>query len=241
MVSNTCIPPLTEIFNTYGEDLTNAQLLSQYGFILDMNDNDRVSWTAAEVLRILIPDRCDDSELKEFLTDLREALPLIPLDHALFEHSQLVRFNPLTIDEFCVNSEGKISHHLWILLLFLACRAMRSCVDFGISSRRLLDLQLDLESMVLADDDDDDQTGTLPRTLPEGFDPELLGLLLHMSSSIATLCSERKHTSGKAESSTLDLFELLDVSLIICVLIAMLNLLLRRVFQMIDLAHDMRS
>jgi hypothetical protein len=220
MVSNTCIPPLTEIFNTYGEDLTNAQLLSQYGFILDMNDNDRVSWTAAEVLRILTPGQCDDSELKGILTDLRQALPLIPLDHALFEHSQLVHFNPLTIDEFCVNSEGKISHHLWILLLLLACKAMRPCTEFGINSRRLLDLQLDLESI---------------ETLPDGFDPELLGLLVHMSSSIATLCSER---SGK---STLELFELLDVSLIICVLIAMLNLLLPRVSQMTDLGHDMRS
>ena len=212
MVSNTCIPPLTEVFNTYGEGLTNAQLLSQYGFILDMNDNDRVSWTATEVLRILAPGQYTDRDLEEFLTDLRQAVPLIPANHVLFEHSQLVYFNPLTIDEFCLNSEGKISHHLWVLLLLVACRAVRLYLsgDFGVNLRRLLDLQVDLESLVLTDDDDDDEVGTSPRS--DVFDPELLGLLLEMSSSIITLCFTRKHTSGKPGISNLDLFDLLDVS-----------------------------
>ena len=214
MVSNTCIPPLTEVFNTYGDDLTNAQLLSQYGFILDMNDNDRVSWTASEVLHILAPGQCTDGDLEEFLTHLRQAVPLIPTDHVLFEHSQLVYFNPLMIDEFCLNSEGKISHHLWILLLLVACRGavrLYLSVDIGANLRRLLDLQVELESLVSADDDDGDDVETSPRT--DDFDPELLGLLLQMSSSIATLCFERKRTSGKPGYSSLDLFELLDVSL----------------------------
>jgi hypothetical protein len=212
MVSNTGIPPLTEVFNTYGDGLTNAQLLSQYGFILDMNDNDRVSWTATEVLHILAPGQFTDRDLKEFLTCLRQAVPLIPTNHVLFEHSQLVYFNPLTIDELCLNSEGKISHHLWVLLLLVACRAVQLylSVDFGVNLRRLLDLQVDLENLVSADDDDDDEVGTSPpRT--DGFDLQLLGLLLEMSSSIATLCSTRKHTSGKPGFSNLDLFDLLDV------------------------------
>ena len=212
MVSNTCIPPLTEVFNTYGEGLTNAQLLSQYGFILDMNDNDRVSWTATEILHILAPGQYTDRDLEEFLTDLHQAVPVIPTNHVLFEHSQLVYCNPLTIDEFCLNSEGKISHHLWILLLLVACRAVRLylSVDFGVNLGRLLDLQVNLESLVSADDDDDDEVGTSPRT--DGFDPELLGLLLEMSCSVATLCFTRKHTSGKPGISNLDLFDILDVS-----------------------------
>ena len=210
MVSNTYIPPFTEIFNTYGEDLTNAQLLSQYGFILDLNENDRISWTAAQVLRILAPSHCTESDLQELLTHLRQTLPLIPSDHALFKHSQLVCLNPLTLDEFCLNDDGKVSHQLWNLLLLLACRAVKLYVnvDFGVILRRLLDLQFDLESLISADD----EAEASPGTKPEELDRELLGLLLHMSSSVATLCSERKHTSGKAGSSNLDLFELLDVS-----------------------------
>jgi len=126
-------------------------------------------------------------------------VPLIPTDHVLFEHSQLIYFNPLTIDEFCLNSEGQISHHLWILLLLVACRAVR--FDFGVNFRRLLDLQADLESL-------DDKVGTSPRT--NSFDPELLGLLLETSSSIATLCLNRKRTSIATRDSTSDLFYILD-------------------------------
>ena len=215
MVSNTCIPPLTEVFNTYGDSLTNAQLLSQYGFILDLNDNDRVSWTATEVLHMLVPGQFTDRDLNDYLTDLRQAVSLIPANHVLFQHSQLVYFNPLMIDELCLNSEGKISHHLWILLLLIACRAVRLYlgVDFGVNLMRLLDLQVDLESLVSADDDDDDDykvETSSPRT--DDFDPELLGLLLEMSSSIATLCFKRKHTSGKPGFPNLDIFDLLDVS-----------------------------
>jgi hypothetical protein len=44
MVSNALISPRTEVFNTYGEHLTNAQLLACYGFALDGNDNDIVNF-----------------------------------------------------------------------------------------------------------------------------------------------------------------------------------------------------
>jgi SET domain-containing protein 6 len=166
-----------------------------------MNDNDRVSWTATEVLHVLAPGRYTNADLNAFLTQLRQAVPLIPTNHVLFEHSQIVYFNPLSIDEFCLNSEGKISHYLWILLLLVACRAMQ--LDFGGIFKRLLDLQVDLESL-------DDKAGTSPRT--DCFDPELLGLLLEMSSSIAALCLKRKRTSAQPGVSTFDLFDFLDVS-----------------------------
>ena len=44
MVSNVPISPWTEVFNTYGEHLTNAQLLTRYGFALDENANDVVTF-----------------------------------------------------------------------------------------------------------------------------------------------------------------------------------------------------
>lgn len=53
MVTNLYIPPFIEIFNTYGEDLSNAQLLARYGFALsDGNDNDIVSWDLDELEEI---------------------------------------------------------------------------------------------------------------------------------------------------------------------------------------------
>jgi len=44
MVSNAPILPYSEVFNTYGENLTNAQLLVRYGFALDENENDCITW-----------------------------------------------------------------------------------------------------------------------------------------------------------------------------------------------------
>jgi hypothetical protein len=38
------------VFNTYGETLTNAQLLARYGFVLDSNDNDVIAWDLEELV-----------------------------------------------------------------------------------------------------------------------------------------------------------------------------------------------
>ncbi|EJD07545.1 uncharacterized protein FOMMEDRAFT_24889 [Fomitiporia mediterranea MF3/22] len=49
MVTNDFVPPFSEVFNTYGEHLTNAQLLVRYGFILDINENDVLLWNARQL------------------------------------------------------------------------------------------------------------------------------------------------------------------------------------------------
>ncbi|EKM50379.1 uncharacterized protein PHACADRAFT_152301 [Phanerochaete carnosa HHB-10118-sp] len=49
MVSNRLIPAGEEVFNTYGEQLTNAQLLARYGFALDGNENDIVGFEWADM------------------------------------------------------------------------------------------------------------------------------------------------------------------------------------------------
>jgi hypothetical protein len=41
--------PASEVFNTYGARLTNAELLVRYGFVLDANDNDILTWTTEEI------------------------------------------------------------------------------------------------------------------------------------------------------------------------------------------------
>ncbi|CAL1714868.1 unnamed protein product [Somion occarium] len=53
MCTNLPIPPRTEVFNTYGPELTNAQLLVRYGFALPSNDNDVVSWKPDELSNMM--------------------------------------------------------------------------------------------------------------------------------------------------------------------------------------------
>jgi hypothetical protein len=49
MVVNAAITPGEEVFNTYGAKLSNAELLVRYGFLLDANDNDILTWTTEEI------------------------------------------------------------------------------------------------------------------------------------------------------------------------------------------------
>jgi len=50
MVTNAPIEANEEIFNTYGETLSNAELLVRYGFILDENEHDVVAWKLDELV-----------------------------------------------------------------------------------------------------------------------------------------------------------------------------------------------
>ncbi|KIY68528.1 SET domain-containing protein [Cylindrobasidium torrendii FP15055 ss-10] len=85
MVSNTVIPS-GEVFNTYGEDLSNADLLMRYGFMSDVNDNDRVVW---ELVDDTIPQDRDVSAL---------------------EDAELVS---KARDGFYINSDGLLSYNLF--------------------------------------------------------------------------------------------------------------------------------
>ncbi|EIN06179.1 hypothetical protein PUNSTDRAFT_136969 [Punctularia strigosozonata HHB-11173 SS5] len=49
MVTNAHVQAGEEVFNTYGEHLSNAELLARYGFMLDSNENDSIQWYANEL------------------------------------------------------------------------------------------------------------------------------------------------------------------------------------------------
>jgi hypothetical protein len=49
MVTNLPVEAGEEVFNTYGEHLSNAELLACYGFMLDENENDVVRWKLADL------------------------------------------------------------------------------------------------------------------------------------------------------------------------------------------------
>ena len=56
MVTNAPIAGDCEVFNTYGEILTNAQLLARYGFTLDSNDNDVIAWDLEDLMITFFAD-----------------------------------------------------------------------------------------------------------------------------------------------------------------------------------------
>lgn len=143
MVSNLPIPPHAEVFNTYGERLTNAQLLARYGFVLEGNDNDTITFAPEDIREL----RSSFSAAEDaFVGMVRDALQRWPR-YAGWSKSNLVyqpyqdatatarTVSPESVVErgvdggpagktaplhMCMNSDAKISHTFWVCAALLA-------------------------------------------------------------------------------------------------------------------------
>lgn len=131
MVANLPISPNEEIFNSYEKGLTNAELLCQYGFILDVNENNLVTWSVDELL-------CDKPKETRHLW---ERLVTFWPNNPNWDDLQLV-YNHRRSEDYedgvptlkralwkplDINADGQISHQLWLLLYTLALPS----VDIG--------------------------------------------------------------------------------------------------------------
>ncbi|KAL1727819.1 hypothetical protein EV714DRAFT_216539 [Schizophyllum commune] len=124
MVTTTYVPPGTEVFNTYGETLTNAQLLLSYGFILKENDNDHLSWDPAEP-DLLGPDA------EGVLHLYRSALGRLPAGFlAPLLQSELVEQNT-NLPPFSITGEGMLNGSLWLLLVVQSLMTGHRTAAFG--------------------------------------------------------------------------------------------------------------
>ncbi|KIK69593.1 hypothetical protein GYMLUDRAFT_512401 [Collybiopsis luxurians FD-317 M1] len=186
MVSNTHIPPHSEIFNTYGEHLTNAQLLVQYGFALDVNDNDRVSWRFDDLVRFL-DSSSKDSTTTSSSSTTRLELPWDVLvesfDREVFSESELLfdpdTSNTTTMEVFRINCEGKLSWQLWLLIASDRCTRMFPANDIISLLGRLSRYQITLEN-----EDSDRET--------IAGEDDLSLLLRATQTTIIALCRRRK-------------------------------------------------
>ena len=121
MVVNAPIASGTEVFNTYGAKLTNAELLVRYGFLLDANDNDTLTWTIEEIwgaagatLHDLRPRRWDDHAgygacmeiLRDWQYDAGWADSELVIDTEPSENRNLLY----------VTADGVLSHKLWLAI-----------------------------------------------------------------------------------------------------------------------------
>jgi len=207
MVSNAGVPPHSEIFNTYGEDLTNAQLLTQYGFVLDINENDRLCWTMDEILEIISPGESP----QRIWRHVADILPQISEDHPLYDASQLTYYEPLTVDRLCLNDEGMVSHQLWTVLFVLASRpnfASATEVETLMYLPLVLGLLLELDNAPFDDEihvdrDNDDK--------PSIRSPVPLQILLEIARQVMMLCRSKKESSGRLGDTSLELSDVLEV------------------------------
>ncbi|KAF9479094.1 SET domain-containing protein [Pholiota conissans] len=223
MVSNTGIPPHTEVFNTYGEDLSNAQLLNQYGFILDVNENDRLLWSADDLLNTFVSGRDTASHRERLTQDLRNVSSHFEKSGAPdFGQSQLIYHEASRENIFCLNSDGIMSHHLWLALFVLSVwrtfpggeRVEPEIAQMALS---VLELQTELELQDMDDvNDNDEDMGSdydegdkIP--IRQGTDtPTALVLLIDIAQLAVNLCVTRKAASGPEGYTAEQLTDILD-------------------------------
>lgn len=214
------IPKNSEIFNTYGETLSNAELLVQYGFILDVNDNDRLLWTFTELAQfsddyLQLGRRWDSVAFRQRL----DAMISRPFEDTLISQSELVHID--RTHEFCLNGDASVSHGLWLyFVLLLHLRNDNNSINKNLDTavteeamNRQLKLELDASSGLDIIDvmsepqppfpGDHPQQGPNLRS-PYGIIPELARLLV-------ALCRARLARTGKPGVGTSELGEILDV------------------------------
>jgi hypothetical protein len=202
MVSNTGIAPNSEVFNTYGETLTNSQLLNQYGFVLDVNENDRLLWSAPEIL-----DMCVKGEepVEAAILKASDVLlgSLLDLSY-FFDQSQLVCLDSGERHGLYLNDEGKISAGLWALLAAIALMSSLQITDIELDSGKqlmdIVDVQLSVESF--SGEVDDMVEANLTAS----------NIVLQIARFVVDLCEKRKKQSGKSDSNECNLSDLLEVN-----------------------------
>lgn len=215
IVSNTEIPPHTEIFNTYGEDLSNAQLLTQYGFVLDVNDNDRLSWDVDEVLAItaVLPGYPTHHPRNSVALELEDVVASLSADHGVFGDSQLIYHEASDGNVFSLNADGAVSHQLWALV-FKLCNLEGGLETHSSDTLKLLSavltLQIELENMDNEDDSTEGENEDKNAGEPIHFEPYSLEVLHAMCHLVVRLCAARKANSGPEGLTEQQLFDILD-------------------------------
>jgi hypothetical protein len=170
MVANAPVAPGEEVFNTYGAKLTNAELLVRYGFMLDANDNDILTWTTEEVwdaagsaLSDLAPRRWDDDAgyttcmeiLRDWQYDAGWGESELVIDTESDENS-----NPLYM-----TADGILSHKLWLAIALAGLRGQGTTIEAAQTRQlmtRMARTQIQMEQGQTrvrnegSDEDDDD-------------------------------------------------------------------------------------
>lgn len=206
MVSNAEILPGEEVFNTYGERLSNAELLMQYGFILDPNDNDVVHLSEIEIIR-LFASFCSEPVAPPPLSDQR-----IASLRESFTTSNIVsnQSPPRAEGSLYIDSDGKISVQLWMFIIQIIWK--NTSFVGSLSESELIDLattQSHMENELHGSQSvrlDKDSGGSNAQTSSR------FQVIVKLAQTLIQLCEDKRETIGHPRFKDQDFGEILDVS-----------------------------
>ncbi|KAH9044238.1 SET domain-containing protein [Lactarius hengduanensis] len=177
MVANAPAAPGEEIFNTYGASLSNAELLMRYGFMLDANDNDVLTWTTEEIWDAA-GAALSDPHLSRWEDEIGHGVCMDILRNWLYDRgwadSELVVDTELEENKnaFYMTADGIISHKLWVGIALASLQRQGGVKVEVIQTRQLLSsmarVQIQLEqgqATAGGEDDDSDAYDALDRLI----------------------------------------------------------------------------
>lgn len=118
MVALRPVPSGEEVFNTYGE-LSNAQLLTRYGFMLDSNDNDGVCWFSVRDIcqQAGLPVK-DAQTLEETWRRLLLSVTIHPGDDRIAHIDTEIELERSDIPRLAyIDADGSVSWPLYLLIV----------------------------------------------------------------------------------------------------------------------------
>ncbi|ELU43617.1 SET domain-containing protein [Rhizoctonia solani AG-1 IA] len=172
MVMNAPVSTGDEIFNSYDTSLPNSTLLARYGFILEGNEHDYVSWDTTHLPPSM--QGCTASLLEElagtWTEELLNASSLVydfrnPFGSSVHTDSTLYVQGPAhRVPCYRINSDGLVTIELWVTAAVCSVKAT-SDNDLGLISKsslgRLATTQVAVENNEDVDLDPDNLATTL--------------------------------------------------------------------------------
>ncbi|KAF8606059.1 SET domain-containing protein [Ceratobasidium sp. AG-I] len=212
MVMNAPVKSGDEVFNSYDANLPNSVLLARYGFILEGNDNDYISWDVNDLPRTL--QHCA-AAFSDSLVWTRELLAETSLVYDPGDTSATAAVTPITelmalnrsacrTPQYKVNADGLVSVDLWVLA---AIGSMKPADDNFLDTISQSRLQRLARAQVYAESREHDNH----RIEDSGMLAELSLELKHIATLIQELCRSRLLEMYRPELSAVECGNLLDV------------------------------
>ncbi|KDQ13749.1 hypothetical protein BOTBODRAFT_145937 [Botryobasidium botryosum FD-172 SS1] len=205
MASNTLITPGQEVFNTYDSGLTNAKLLCQYGFLLDANENDVISWSMKDLEELAPMSDSMVAVWAQTMMSVRGDTPFSEPESDMVYHpskkTSSLAWTDETLDDasesrtrdaphqlLCVSADGAVSYHLWTYLVLAHSYSPEdSPLAFDVVQlyiTAVADAHLRIESSLHEDRDEMQEA-------PELGDPGVLRILAQVTRGMIRLCQKK--------------------------------------------------
>lgn len=187
------------VYNTYGK-LSNARLLSEYGFMIDGNIHDRIHFDSTLVIQHHTPNQV-------------QALLNTLVSHGAFNNNMQEELVVNPSDEeastnmFFIDSNARLSSHLWLTVVLKTHTAHTNCTPSVNYITQLLGLQCSLTG----------NNDSSPPSPSESFDSSgTANHLFKISQFIQELCHGQLAQYHLPDASVDELFTLKEVCVISC-------------------------